>query len=507
MTRPHRFAPKLGTIAAAALLALTAPGPAAAQPTPGAPPAPPPAAPPPAVRAPVAAANPVAARAPAPAPRPALRYEAGTGGVITLPAAAANVFVADPRIAEVRPASATTLFVFGVGPGRTTIAAVDGAGASVAEYDIFVRPAAYASTEAEATIARVMPGTRIRVSPHSRGLMVSGQVASAEEAARAVSIARGFITDGQNIEDQLAVAAPLQVTLRVRIAEMSRSVTRALGVNWQALGSIGRFSLNFLSSSGLAVLGSSNTLRAGTPDANALIDALAGDNLARVLAEPNLTVLSGQSASFLAGGEFPIPVGQQNGAITIEFKKYGVNLAFQPTVLADGKINLKVTPEVSQLTDQGAVRVTSASGLAIVIPALTVRRAETMVELGSGQSFAIAGLLQDNVTQSDSGIPFMGEVPVLGALFRSDDFRRNQTELVILVTPYLVRPVSEPTQLRVAGENYIPPTDRERLLLLRQTGQAPGSPLAPAATPSPVALPAPGRTPGAPLGRPGFILQ
>jgi len=176
-----------------------------------------------------------------------------------------------------------------------------------------------------------------------------------------------------------------------------------------------------------------------------------------------------------------------------------VNLSFQPTVLADGKINLKVSPEVSQLTDQGSVRV-SAGNLAIVIPALTVRRADTMVELGSGQSFAIAGLLQDNVTQSDSGVPFAGEVPVLGALFRSDDFRRNQTELVIVVTPYIVRPVNDPAQLRVAGENYTVPNDRERLLQLRQNGQAPAP--SPAA-PMPALVPAPGRVPG----RPGFIMQ
>ncbi len=457
---------------------------------------------PPRPGAPVAATTPAAARAPVTGPRIQLRYEAGTGGVITLPAAAANVFVADPKIAEVRPASATTLFVFGVGPGRTTVAAVDSQGLAVAEYDIFIRPAAFASTEAEAAIARVLPGTRIRVTPQAKGLLITGQVANAEDAARAISIARGFAPEGQNVEDQLSVTSPVQVTLRVRIAEMSRSVTRALGVNWQALGSVGRFSLDFLTSSGLAALGSSNTLRAGTTDANALIDALARDNLARVLAEPNLTVLSGQSASFLAGGEFPIPIGQQNGAITIEFKKYGVNLAFQPTVMSDGRINLKVTPEVSQLTDQGSVRVSSVNGLAIVIPALTVRRAETMVELGSGQSFAIAGLLQDNVTQSNSGVPYIGEVPVLGALFRSDDFRRNQTELVILVTPYIVRPVSDPTQLRLAGENYSPPNDRERLLLMRQTGQVPVAAPPASALPSSM-IPAPGRAPG----RPGFILQ
>lgn len=441
--------------------------------------------------APVAVTIPAAARAPVANRRSVLRFESGTGGVVNLPSAAANVFVADPKIAEVRPASATTLFIFGIGAGRTTVAAVDGDGAPVAEFDVHVRPAAYASSAAQQAISNVLPGRHIRVTPQNKGLLLSGAVDTPEDAARALSIARGFLADNHTIEDQLQVTAPVQITLRVRIAEMSRSVTRSLGINWQALGSLGRFSLDFLTSSGLSVLGGRNTLQIGTPDANALIDALAQDNLARVLAEPNLTVLSGQSASFLAGGEFPIPVGQQNGAITIEFKKYGVNLTFLPTVLSDGRINLKVSPEVSQLTDQGAIRL-SAGNLALTIPALTVRRAETMVELGSGQSFAIAGLLQDNVTQSDSGVPFLGEMPVLGALFRSDDFRRNQTELVILITPYIVRPVSNPAQLRLAGENYTPPNDRERLLLLRQNSHV--QPQAPTAAP---------RLPG----RAGFILQ
>jgi pilus assembly protein CpaC len=497
MNRPHR----LGYIVAT-ILAVACPGVGALAQTPPVPGQARTETAPPRLAAPVAATTPAAARATVARARTTLRYEAGTGGVITLPAAAANVFVADPKVAEVKPASATTLFVFGVGPGRTTVAAVDSQGVAVAEYDIFVRPAAFASTEAEAAISRVMPGTRIRVTPQSKGLLITGQVPNADDAARAISIARGFLSDGQQVEDQLSVTSPVQVHLRVRIAEMNRSVTRALGVNWQALGSIGRFAIGFTSASGLAQIGNSARLRAGTADANALIEALAGDNLARILAEPNLTVLSGQSASFLAGGEFPIPVGQQNGAITIEFKKYGVNLAFQPTVLSEGRINLKVTPEVSQLTDQGSVRVQSANGLAIVIPALTVRRAETIVELGSGQSFAIAGLLQDNVNQSDSAVPYLGEVPVLGALFRSDDFRRNQTELVILVTPYIVNPVSDPSQLRVAGDNYTPPNDRERLLLMRQNGQV-AQPL-PGVARTPTALvPAPGR----PAGRPGFILQ
>ncbi|HTN11416.1 MAG TPA: type II and III secretion system protein family protein, partial [Acetobacteraceae bacterium] len=195
-----------------------------------------------------------------------------------------------------------------------------------------------------------------------------------------------------------------------------------------------------------------------------------GDGLVSILAEPNLTALSGETASFLAGGEFPIPVGQQNGQITITFKKFGVNLDFTPTVLTDGRINLKVRPEVSQLSSVGAVTV-PAGNASITIPALTVRRAETTVELGSGQSFAIAGLLQNSSSQGDSGLPALGDLPVLGALFRSDHFQRNETELVILVTPYIAAPVSDPTRLRIAGANFVPPNDLERIFGLRQVSQ------------------------------------
>lgn len=497
MASPYR----LGLLAASLLAVAASIGAASAQPTPVAPVRP---------GAPVAATTPAAARAPLANPRQALRYEAGTGGVITLPAAAANVFVADPKIAEVRPASATTLFIFGVGAGRTTVAAGDAAGASIAEYDVFVRPAIYASTEAEATIARVLPGTNIRVTPQSRGMLVTGNVATAGEAARALAIARGFMAPGQTVEDQLSVAANVQVTLRVRIAEMQRNVTRNLGIDWQALGTIGSIArlpaLNLVTA-GANAIGCTTGILTSTAcqgvGFNGIIDALAQDNLARILAEPNLTVMSGHTASFLAGGEYPIPVGQQNGTITIEFKKFGVNLSFLPTVLSDDRIHLKVTPEVSQLSDDGAVNILVGS-LSLRIPALTVRRADTTVELGSGQSFAVAGLLQDSLRQADKGLPGIGEVPVLGALFRSDRFLRNETELVIVITPYIVRPVNDPSQLRVAGENYSVPSDRERLLLMRQNGQAPAPTLiSPGAAMVPATITAPGRAPG----RPGFVLQ
>jgi pilus assembly protein CpaC len=425
--------------------------------------------------------------------RRTLSFETGAGRVVELPGPAANVFVADPKIAEVRPASPTTLFIFGVSPGRTSVAVLDNAGKPVADLDITVRPSSFAAGEAEAAISRAIPGSRLRVQQLPRGLSISGPATSADEAVRARSIARGFLAEGQSVDDQIIIAAPMQVTLRVRIAEVSRTVTRDMGINWQAMGSIGRFALNFTTANALSVASGFSSLRAGTKDANALIDALAQDNLARILAEPNLTAMSGQPASFLAGGEFPIPVGLQNGQVSIEFKRYGVQLTFVPTVLSDDRINLHVSPEVSQLTTQGAVTLPAGQN-SVQVPALTVRRAESTVEIGNGQSFAIAGLLQDTVQSGGNGVPFLGDVPVLGALFRSDHFQRQETELVILITPYIVRPVSDPQALRVPGENFRPASDLERILMLRQIGAA--------ATPSHQSVPRQ-RLPG----QAGFVIQ
>jgi pilus assembly protein CpaC len=202
---------------------------------------------------------------------------------------------------------------------------------------------------------------------------------------------------------------------------------------------------------------------------NGVIDALAQDNLAHILAEPNLTVMSGQPANFLVGGEFPIPISQINGAISVDFKKFGVSLNFLPTVFSDGRINVHVAPEVSSLSNANSVTVASGNN-AFVIPSLVVQHAETTVELGSGQSFAIAGLLQDVVTHNANGLPFLGDVPVLGPLFRSDAFNRQQTELVILVTPFIVHPVNDRNTLHLPDENYTPPGELDRLLFLHQTG-------------------------------------
>ena len=429
-----------------------------------------------------------------------LSLEAGSGKVISLADAAANVFVADPKVAEVRPASATTLFVFGVGPGHTTIAALDTSGHVVAQYEVAVVPSHFSASEAQAAIARMIPAGRITVQAAAKGLLLTGRAENAGEAAQAAAVARGYLADGQTVDNQISVQSSIQVTLQVRVAEMSRQVVRDLGVDWQALGGIGKYAALGLATPGGGVAGAFGSLAGsyarGDSSVTGLIDALSQDNLAHILAEPSLTVMSGQPASFLVGGEFPVPVSEQNGVVAVSFKNFGVSLAFVPTVFSDGRISVHVAPEVSSISNANSVTVavgastgTSSSGSSssstaatgFTIPSLVVQRAETTVELGSGQTFAIAGLLQDVVQHNVSGLPFLGDIPVLGPLFRSDAFNRQQTELVILVTPFVVKPVSDRLALHTPDENYSPPGELDRLLLLRQTGN--GGPATPVRIP------------------------
>jgi pilus assembly protein CpaC len=431
---------------------------------------------------------PLASFAADPAPTPAsipssISLEAGTGRVLTLPGPAANVFVADSKVAEVRPASASALFIYGVSAGRTTVAALDADGSLVSQYNVTVQSSNFGAGQAQAEIARLVPGSHISVRSLPTSLMLSGTVESPSDAAQAVAVAQAFTAEKQTVENQISVHSSLQVTLQVRIVEMSRSLSRNLGIDWQAVGNIGQIGkLPALSSAfngGVGALASaaafstpqntSLTNGLGSLGVNAVLNALSTQGMVRTLAEPNLTVISGQPASFLVGGQFPVPVpGGSLGQTTIDYKNYGVSLNFVPTVFGDGRISIHVAPEVSQLSSANAVSV-SSSGTTIVVPSLTVRRAETTVELGSGQTFAIGGLLQDSVTGNRSNLPYLGDVPILGPAFRDDQFQRNQTEIVILVTPYIARPVSDPSVLQVPG-NSAPSSDLDRLLYMRTSG-------------------------------------
>ena len=353
----------------------------------------------------------------------------------------------------------------------------------------------------QAAITRSVPGaSTVRTRAAGSDVILTGTVLTPTAAQQAEAIARGYVGDKGGVVDGLTVLGSIQVNVRVRIAEINRQITRQLGFNWQALGSSStwRFGLRTgagainplltpLLPLGLAPLANGapvpNQLgagvRSGNWDVNGVVDALAADQLITVLAEPNLTAQSGETASFLAGGEFPIPIAgnTNNGttSITIEFKQFGVSLAVVPTVLSPTRLNLRVRPEVSQLSTNGAVSVPVAGGT-LTIPALTVRRAETTIELGSGQSFAIAGLLQKTSSDATNALPGIGEVPVIGALFKSNDFQRGESELVIIVTPYLVKPASSPDQLQAPTDGFRPATDLDRILFGRQLApQAPGS--------------------------------
>ena len=416
----------------------------------------------------------------APDPSRTLVVEAGLGRVLPLGGPAASVFAADPKVVEVRPASPTSLFVFGVAPGRTTVAALSASGAPIAQWDVVVQPSGYAASDARNSINRAVSGAGVTTEARPNGIGVAGEVATPAEADRASRLARAYLSEKGVLDNRLAVSTPIQVNLRVRIIEMSRTLTRELGINWQALGTIGRYgAVGLVTANGLTDLATSASRIAGrylqtnssgqvTQDINATIDALNQDQLIRTLAEPNLTAMSGETASFLVGGEFPIPVAQSLtggvNTITVDYKQYGVSLSFVPTVTSGDRIVLHVRPEVSQLTNQGAVQNNSIS-----LPGLSVRRADTTVELGSGQSFAIAGLLQDSQKLTGNGLPFLGDVPILGALFRSDNFQQNQTELVIVVTPYIVRPVSNIATIAQPDDGWRIPNDLERILLLRQS--------------------------------------
>ncbi len=413
-------------------------------------------------------------------------FEAGGGKILTLVLPAANIYVADPKVAEVRPASATSLFVFGVGAGHTTIAAVDQFGRLLVDYDVTVRPSAFGAREAQSAIARLVPGSRVQVRASGKGIMLTGAVATAADAAQAMLIAKGFSNgDGANVENQMTIAAPTQVTLMVRIAEMKRSTARNIGVNWSANGLLGTVpGAKVPSSTTPLITGMLNTAACAVGSGlgrlcfDSIINALASEGLAHILAEPNLTVMSGQAASFQAGGEYPyaVPGGSANpNSVTIDFKPYGVLLSFVPTVLSNGRINLHVKPEVSQLDTTNTVQLPGGG----TVDGLLVRRSETTVELGSGESFAIAGMLQTVSANNDSGLPGLGDTPIIGGLFKSNNMTREQTELVIIVTPILVRPVQNMAQLHMPTEGYEVPGDIDRLLLMRQVPNRDGTVTAP----------------------------
>ncbi len=392
------------------------------------------------------------------------------GRLIRLDRPAAGVFIADPAIADVQVKSPQIIYIFGKAAGETSLYAVDQDDKVIVGMPITVSLNIDRLREA---IASATGGATVNVRQLGDSVVIEGTVRDPLDAEEARKVAAGFAGE-EKVINRLKVLAPTQVNLRVRVAEVRRDITKRFGISWDLFTSIGDFTFGVAQGAATVPSGetfpTTNLVRRGTDGSNALygllsgggidlntvVDALEDERLLTVLAEPNLTAMSGETASFLAGGEFPIPVPQDGGTISIEYKKFGVSLSFKPTVLSDGRINLSVTPEVSELSAAGSITISN-----YVVPGLSTRRAETTVELGSGQSFAIAGLLQSSQDQTTSKFPALGDLPVLGPLFRSDVFQRGETELVIIVTPYVVRPVSQKMALPTDG--LVPPNDYERI--------------------------------------------
>jgi len=374
-----------------------------------------------------------------------ITIEINEGNLVRIEKPASAVFVANPGIADVIVKSPRLIYVMGRTPGETTLYAVDDQEHVLLNVKLVVT---HNLSRLRTAMADMVPNGDISVQSIEGGILLTGSVPTAAEAEDVRLLAARLAGGDTGVINRLQVTAPNQVNLRVRIAEVSRTVTKQLGINWSVNGSPAGISFGLLSKNMTALTGLFDTtlqpadmLGAGTSvfglNLDTLIDALAEENLITVLAQPNLTTLSGETASFLAGGEFPVPIPTQDG-IAIEFKKFGVSLSFTPTLLSENRISMRVRPEVSELDFANAVTIGGGE-----VPSLVVRRAETTVELGSGQSFAIAGLINNQSSHTFSKIPGLGDIPILGELFKSDSFVRGETELVILVTPYVVQPVSD----------------------------------------------------------------
>ncbi|CAN7662684.1 type II and III secretion system protein family protein [Paraburkholderia terricola] len=387
-----------------------------------------------------------------------LAIDAGKGTLVRLNENASSVFVADPTIADVHAPSPKAVFVLGKKAGTTTLYVLGADNRTLLQQTVVVSRDTDALRRA---VAARFPAMRLQLTAGPGSLLVSGQAASASDADAVVQTLTPYLADKEVLVNRITIDRPLQVQLRVRITEVDRNVTQQLGINWSSVGStVGQFSAS-------AIFGFGTVQRGRGTSIQALVDALSQEGLLTVLAEPNLVALSGQTASFLAGGEFPIPVSQSNnGAISVEFKQFGVKLDFTPTVMNERRISLKVRPEVSQIDTTASV---TTNGL--TVPGLSVRRADTTVELASGQSFAIGGLLQTNTTDIISQVPGLGSIPILGKLFSSTNYQNNKTELVIIVTPYLVEP-TDPARLRTPLDALMSPSSDIEYSFRRESGDA-----------------------------------
>ncbi len=437
----------------------------------------------------------------------------GKGQQVNLPSAVTDVVVANPNVADVDVRSAKQLYILAKGPGETTIYATDAAGRTI--YSATVRVGANLDS-IDQMLKLTMPDADINVTTMNGIVLLTGSVRQPDDVVEAEDLVQQFV-GGTKVVSRLKTATPMQVNLQVRIAEVSRSLAKEISSNFttrdasgggavfgigrgrqatitnnanplnlpiinactsfglpiecglqlpfnpqtgQFLNNIASTQFNFANAAGSNILNIAGKLFG--LDVAAAFDLAERSGLSSTLANPNLTVMSGESGEFLAGGSFPIPVSDAFGSISVTQQSYGVNLRYTPEVMADGKIRLRLRTEVSDITSQGAVRINGTE-----IPALLTRSAETVVELGSGQSFMIGGLLSNQASSSVDKYPGIGDVPVVGALFRSNGWKRNQTELVIMVTPYLVNPVTE-SDIKLPTDGYNTPNDLERILMNKE---------------------------------------
>ncbi|WP_234421052.1 type II and III secretion system protein family protein [Erythrobacter sp. EC-HK427] len=419
----------------------------------------------------------------------------GRGELVTVPGNMADIFVADNTIADVQVRSERQLYVFGLAGGETTIYASNSAGDIIWSANIRVGSNI---DSVDQMLSLAMPEANISVSTMgSNTVLLTGTVAAPEDAAEAERLVQAFVGEDANVISRLRMATPLQVMLRVRFAEVSRSLVRNIGMNLSTVDSTdgfrfglgqGRSPFSQVTPGGAPVAVGGNLEGEGynivdqiSPgstlaafgeflglDIGSALDLGERRGLVTTLSEPTLVALSGETAQFHAGGQFPIPLSQGLGTTTVQYRDFGVSLVYTPTVLSNGRISIRVRPEVSELSTQGAVVLNGFQ-----IPALTIRSAETSIELGSGESFMIAGLMQNSSQSTVDQIPGVGDMPIIGNLFRSTEFRRGETELVIVVTPYLVQPVND-RDIRLPTDGYGVPGAAEQTLFGRETSNQPG---------------------------------
>ena len=375
----------------------------------------------------------------------------GKSIVIDLPREIKDVLVADPKIANAVVRSAQRAYIIGAAIGQTNIVFFDAAGQQIAAYDIAVKRDL---NGVRAAVKQALPNADIQIEGVGDGVVLSGWAATPIEAQQAGDLAGRLTGSPDKVINSIVVRGRDQVMLKVTVAEVARSIIKQLGIDLNGSMSYGNSAVTFnnanpFTANGQPLTNNSITTSFGsTPSVQATIRAMESAGVVRTLAEPNLTAISGESATFIAGGEFPIPTGVTCQTATgggtgpcspsVGFKKFGISLNFTPIVLTEGRISLRVMTEVSEVSNDNSI---SISGL--TVPSIKTRRAETTLEIPSGGSMAMAGLIQDQTKQAINGLPGLSQLPVLGALFRSRDFVNNQTELMVLVTPYVVRAVAQ----------------------------------------------------------------